>query len=63
MDSGSPPLHIATTLVLLGTLLEAIKGGVQGFQGENTSPVFPPRSILALASIIRRDLGSTPSLD
>jgi hypothetical protein len=32
--SGSPPLHITTTLVLMGSLLLAIKGGVWGLQGE-----------------------------
>jgi hypothetical protein len=31
--SGSPPLNTTTTLVLLGSLLAAIKGGTQGPQG------------------------------
>jgi hypothetical protein len=54
------------TLALLGSLLKAIKGGFQGFQEKRRTTLHqfcPPRLILALASIILRDLGSTPSLD
>jgi hypothetical protein len=63
--SRSPPLNNYDNPLLLGSLLAAIKGGVQGPQGDRGQhfTICPPHSILALASITHRDLGSTPSLD
>jgi hypothetical protein len=42
--SDSPPLHTRQTMVLLASLLEAIKGGVQGFiqGGERFTGFSPP---------------------
>jgi hypothetical protein len=53
------------TLALLGSLLEAKKRRSPGLLGRGRRTLHrfcPPRPILALALIILRDLGSTPSI-
>jgi hypothetical protein len=61
--SDTLPLHTRQTPTLLKILLEAINRGVHGFRRAEHFLVFTPPTILALASINPRYLGSSPSPD
>jgi hypothetical protein len=64
--SGSPPLHTTTNLGAHGILSWGYKKRSTGLPGKKRTTHFtncPPWSILAIISIIRGDLGFTPSLD